>query len=121
MDDPVPINDPPQEPAYHFQVHPELGELGVTDKVELCPQEIDVGLAFAEIGDVHEPLTVTVVLTHAVGPHAPSARTKYVVVVVGFTDNDVPEPIDDPPQELAYHFQVHPEPGEAGNTDKVEV
>ena len=36
--------------------------------------------------------------------------------MVGFIKNGVPEPIDDPPQELAYHFQVQPEPGEVGVT-----
>jgi hypothetical protein len=52
--------------------------------------------------------TVTVKLLHIVLLQVPSARTKYVVVVVGETVTLEPVPTAVPAQDPLYHFHAAP-------------
>ena len=68
---------------------------------------------------VDKSSTVIVVLTHTVVLQVPSARTKYVVVINGFTASVGPELIKVPPQEVAYQFQLAPAPKLPPATDNM--
>lgn len=86
---------------------------GVIDKVATVPLHTFAGIPVKGIsaklvtGDV---FTVMVTLTHVVLLQAPSARTKYVVVIVGDTLMLAPVPTAAPPQLPLYHFHVAPVP-----------
>ena len=54
--------------------------------------------------------TETVTLAQIVVLQVPSPLTKYIVVVVGETVNEVPFPVEDPPQFSGYqvHCELYP-------------
>jgi hypothetical protein len=74
IDAPVPTKVPPQLPEYHVHAAPVPNDPPVTDNV-VAPPQIGLGLADAPVGAVDAVLTVTVVLTHAVVLHVPTALT----------------------------------------------
>ena len=77
---PVPINVPPQEPVYHFQVAPVPNEPPFTLSVKFTPVEAN---ATEEVIDVGAALTAfTVVVTLAEVPEQPAA-------LVTVTDTEV--------------------------------
>ena len=105
---PVPIEVPPQEPLYHFQLaalprYPPF-TLNVVDEPLHTVEVPDIEVAGLEVSR-----TVTTTLLHGEFLHVPSARTKYVVVKAGETVTLVPVPTDVPPHEPLYHFQLAPE------------
>jgi len=73
--------------------------------VTLVPAQTESAEAVIPDGAVEKVFSFNALLTHAVILHVPSARTKYVVEVVGVTVRLVPEPIDVPPQFPLYHLQ----------------
>lgn len=128
---PLPTAVPPHEPLYHCQLAPVPKDPPVTDNVVLLPEQMVVAVADAEVGSVESEFTFTVTLWQEVMPQEPpSALTKYVVVVVGLTEIEVPLPSGVPPQETLYHCQLAPvsseppvsvkvagEPGQTGSTE----
>ena len=68
--------------------------------VTVVPHTVWSGPAFAVVG---AGTTVTVTLAQVVVLHVPDARTKYVVVVAGFTVMLGPEPAAVPPQDPVNH------------------
>ena len=72
---PVPIDVPPHDPLYHFQLAPVPSDPPDTLSVVLPPGQTAVALADADEGATEFVFTVTVTLAHAVVLHVPSART----------------------------------------------
>ena len=67
---------PPHEPVYHFQIAPSVLRLPpVILKVVDAPTHIVDGDEPAEVAATDNGCTVTVVFTHDVVLHKPSART----------------------------------------------
>ena len=88
-------------PAPLTMLHAPVPLVGVlAAKVTLVPQTVWSGPAFEVVG---AGTTVTVTLAQVVVLHVPDARTKYVVVVAGFTVMLGPEPAAVPPQEPVNH------------------
>ena len=95
---------------YHCHIAPEpkvpSGILNVDDP----PEQISVGFAEAEVGGMEEVFKLTVVFTQVVVLQSPSARIKYIVVIIGETVIEVPLPAEVPPHETVYHCHVAPVP-----------
>ena len=77
------------------------------------------GLLSPEIFAVGSGLTVIVPDAQFVVLHVLSARTKYVVVVVGFTVIELPDPTKVPPHEPEYQFHDAPVPSDPPETVNV--
>ena len=77
-------------------------------------------LLVAEVGSVEGVLTVTVTDWQSVVLQSPSARTKYVVVEVGFTLIVAPIPASVPPQLPEYHFHCALVPREPPFTESCD-
>lgn len=63
----------------------------------------------------------TVIVEQSVVLHVPSARTKYVVFTFCDTLIEAPVPINVPPHEAVYHFQLAPVPNEPPFTLSVKL
>ena len=92
MDEPEPSHVPPQLTLYHSHDAPLPSEPPCLDSVDDSPAQMELGLADAPVGAVDSVLTVTVTLAQPVVLQSPSARTWYVVVEIGHTEMDEPEP-----------------------------
>ncbi len=106
---PFPTFVPPQELEYHFQLALVPKEPPFTFNVEVFPKHIVV-FPFMEVAGTELSLTMIVKFLQIVLLQMPSALTKYVVVVLGFSVIDDPDPSKVPTQLLLYHFQLAPEP-----------
>ena len=62
---PVPINEPPQAPAYHKYDAPKPSEPPTCVNV-VAPPQVELGLAVAEVGAVETAPDVTVTVTQGV-------------------------------------------------------
>ncbi len=121
-DVPEPTNVPPHEPLYQRQTPPAPKEPPLTVRVEEPPEQTEVGVAEAEVGDVEMEFTVTLTLTltQDVVLQVPSALTKYVVVAAGETEIEAPVPTSVPPQEPLYHCHAPTVPKDPPFTVNVE-
>ena len=106
---PLPIFVPLQELEYHFQLAPVPKEPPLVFNVVLFPKQIVV-FPVIEVMGIELSLTVIVKFLQIVLLHIPSDLTKYVVVELGFSVIDVPDPTKVPAQLPLYHFQLAPEP-----------
>jgi hypothetical protein len=102
---------PLHEPVYQNQ----LARVPKVPPVSLNPtgfpeQIVAEGLAVIEVAGVELEFIVNVTLVHNVVLHVPIALIQYVVVVVGVTTFEVPDPPDVPPHEPRYHNQLAPVP-----------
>ena len=95
----VPMVVPPVDTVYQLMLFP----VEVALRFEFAPTQIAAGDAVTLVGVAGSALTLTVKLAHEVVLHVPSARTKYVVVTVGDTVTEVPDPTEVPPQLPEYH------------------
>ena len=75
IDDPLPIEEPPQFPVYHCQFAPVPSEPPLTVRVVGDPAQTEAGEAEADVGAVDCVFTVTVVDTQVVVLQVPAART----------------------------------------------
>lgn len=103
---PVVTKVPPQLPLYHFQLADVPNVPPEILRVLLWPSHIVAELALAKVAGTEVSLTVITMLLQTVLLQVPSARTKYVLVVVGFTAILLPVPTEVPPQLPVYHFQL---------------
>ena len=103
---------PPHETLYQDNEAPgpEPSEPPICVSVTDVPGQIVVADALIEVGAIFKVFTVTVVVTHVVVLHIPSALAKYDVVIVGKTVILVPVPAMVPPHEAVYHLQDAPVP-----------
>ena len=86
--------------------------------VTSLPAHAEAGLAEMEV-NVGAGLTVIVPEAQVVVLHVPSARTKYVVVMEGFTIIELPVPTKVPPHEPEYQFHDAPVPSDPPETVNV--
>ena len=89
-DDPEATSVVPHEPVYQSQLAAVPKNPPVTPRVVALPKQIGV-VPIADVAGWDKVFTITVVVTHVVVLHVPSALTKYSVVTVGLITGDSPE------------------------------